>query len=188
MGEGQAQQQDFRFGEFELDVSRQTLSRGTVQAKLQKQPFQVLELLIRRAPGIVSREEIRRHVWGDAVYIDASQSINFCICQIRLALGDTSASSRFIETLPRQGYRFMAPLQNAPADTEISEHPRPEPAEKTTGLSGRRRLWSIALTITAISLAGLAARIDSGRVKSFFLRGASPVRIQSLAVLPLASL
>src|SRR5689334_720376 len=109
-GAGQARQQTIRFGEFELDVSRQTLSRGGVRAKLQRQPFQVLELLLERAPGIVSREEIRRHVWGDEVHIDAKQSINFCIRQIRLALGDTSAKSRFIETLPRQGYRFVAPL------------------------------------------------------------------------------
>src|SRR5262245_54287026 len=147
MCDAQARQQNIRFGEFELDVFRQTLTHGADRAKLQKQPFQVLELLVQRAPGIVSREELRRHVRRDAVYNDARQSMNFLIRQIRLALGDTSASPRFIETLPRQGYRFLAPLEGVPADTDISEHPRAEAAGKTTGLSGRRRLWSIALTI-----------------------------------------
>ena len=82
----------------------------------------MLELLVQRAPEIVSREEIRRHVWGDAVYIDATQSINFCIRQIRLALGDTSAGSRFIETLPRQGYRFDSRHSDEiPGNTGIPE-------------------------------------------------------------------
>jgi hypothetical protein len=97
-GAGRAQQNDtIYFGEFELDLSAQTLLQGGVPVKLQRQPFEVLELLVKRAPVMVSREEIRRHVWGDAVYIDASQSINFCIHQIRLALGDTSAGARFVE-------------------------------------------------------------------------------------------
>ena len=107
-------QQTFRFCGFELDLSNQTLSQHGVRAKLQKQPFQVLQLLVQRAPEVVSREDIRRQVWGDAVYIDATQSINFCIRQIRLALGDTSARPRFIETLPRQGYRFIANLDEIP--------------------------------------------------------------------------
>ena len=115
-------QQTFRFCGFELDLSTQTLSQHGVRAKLQKQPFQVLELLVQRAPEIVSREDIRRQVWGDAVYIDATQSINFCIRQIRLALGDTSARPRFIETLPRQGYRFIANLDEIPEKNEIPEN------------------------------------------------------------------
>jgi DNA-binding winged helix-turn-helix (wHTH) protein len=76
-GAGRARQHTIYFGEFELDLSSQTLSHDGVRAKLQRQPFQVLELLVQRAPAIVSREEIRRHVWGDAVNIDATQSIKF---------------------------------------------------------------------------------------------------------------
>src|SRR3954465_5917986 len=120
-GGPQARREIRRVGEFDLDLSRPTLSLRGVPTKLQKQPFQVLELLIRRAPEVVSRDEIRRHVWGDTVHIDATQSINFCIRQIRSALGDTSVGHRFIETFPRQGYRFIAPLEGVPANTGLSE-------------------------------------------------------------------
>src|SRR4051794_15286316 len=118
---GQARRQIIRFDEFELDLPAQTLVCRGVRTKLQKQPFQVLELLIQRAPAIVSRDEIRRHVWGEAVHIDATQSINFCIRQIRLALRETAAGPRFIETLPRQGYRFIAQLEGVPEKTLIPE-------------------------------------------------------------------
>jgi Tol biopolymer transport system component/DNA-binding winged helix-turn-helix (wHTH) protein len=118
---GPARQPTIRFGDFELDASCQMLWHLGVPSKLQNQPFRVLELLVQRAPNIVSREEIRRHVWGDAVHIDENQSINFCIRQIRLALGDTSSDPRFIETLPRQGYRFIAPLPGGRANAGSSD-------------------------------------------------------------------
>ena len=141
-------QQTYRFCEFELDVTSQTLSHRGVRAKFQKQPFQVLELLVQRAPEIVSREEIRRHVWGDAVYIDATQSINFCIRQIRVALGDTSAGSRFIETLPRQGYRFIATLDEIPGNTGISE---PVPVQESRPGTGIPR-WLIPALFALVAL------------------------------------
>ena len=102
-----------RFQDFELDLSRQTLSRRGIRLKLQNQPCQVLTLLIQRAPAIVSRDEIRRQVWGDNVYIDVERSINFCIRQVRGVLLDNAAAPRFVETLPREGYRFIAPLQGS---------------------------------------------------------------------------
>jgi DNA-binding winged helix-turn-helix (wHTH) protein len=150
-GVGQVRQQTFRFCEFELDLPFQTLSHRGVRAKLQKQPFQVLELLVQRAPEIVSREEIRRHVWGDAVYIDATQSINFCIRQIRLALGDTSAGPRFIETLPRQGYRFIATLDEIPGNTGISEH---VPVQESRPEIAIRR-WLIPGLLALVALAAI---------------------------------
>jgi DNA-binding winged helix-turn-helix (wHTH) protein len=67
-------------------------------------------LLVQRAPEVVARDEIRQRVWGNDVYIDTERSINFCIRQIRGVLLDNAASPRFIETLPREGYRFIAPL------------------------------------------------------------------------------
>jgi DNA-binding winged helix-turn-helix (wHTH) protein len=156
-------QQTFRFYEFELDVSSQTLSHRGVRAKFQKQPFQVLELLVQRAPEIVSREEIRRHVWGDAVYIDATQSINFCIHQIRLALGDTSAGPRFIETLPRQGYRFIATLDEIPGKTGISER---VPVQESRPKIALRRwlvpgLFALVALVTIIGVCIMLAKRET---------------------------
>ncbi len=123
-----------------------------MRVKLQKQPLQVLELLLRRAPEIVSRDEIRRHVWGDAIHIDAAQSINFCIRQIRLALGDTSSEPRFIETLPRQGYRFIPPLVGGPASIGVSgDQPRPKSTRRLT--VGRPLLAGTALLVLVATIA-----------------------------------
>src|SRR5208337_3909816 len=108
----QPRQKIIRFGEFELDFSRQVVSRNGVRLKLQKQPFLVLALLIQRAPEVVSRDEIQRHVWGEDVYVDVEQSINFCIRHIRGLLLDSATNSRFIQTVPREGYRFIAQLEH----------------------------------------------------------------------------
>ena len=96
-----------RFADFKLDRVRRTLSSHNVRLKLQPQPLRILELLIDKAPATVSREEVRREVWGDDVNIDVEQNLNYCIRQIRLALGDDPATPRFVETVPRQGYRFI---------------------------------------------------------------------------------
>jgi len=141
-----------RFGEFEVDFLRHTLSRSGVSINLQRQPLKVLELLIQHAPGIVSRDEIRRHIWGDDVYVDSAQNINFCIRQIRAALGDTS-EGHLIETLPRQGYRFVAPLDAAPESTSASEH---SPDKGTR--SGISRRWLIPGLCALVSV-GLAAGV-----------------------------
>jgi Tol biopolymer transport system component/DNA-binding winged helix-turn-helix (wHTH) protein len=141
-----------RFGEFEVDSLHQTLSLRGVRVKLQRQPFKVLELLIQRAPEIVSRDEIRRHVWGDEVYVDLAQNINFCIRQIRAALGDTS-EGHLIETLPRQGYRFVAPLDAAAQDRGNSEdEPEEGPRQRNT-----KRQWLIAglAALVAIGIVGV---------------------------------
>src|SRR3981081_792452 len=78
--------------------------------KLPPQPFKVLELLTRRRGEIVTRGEIRDHVWSGDTFVDFEQGLNFCVRQIREALGDTAAAPRFIETLPRGGYRFLMPV------------------------------------------------------------------------------
>src|SRR5262249_51520050 len=105
------------FGTFELRPAAGELrSHGDV-VKLAPQPFKVLELLARRSGEIVSRDEIREHVWAGDTFVDFEQGLNFCIRQIREALGDSADAPRFIETLPRRGYRFLMPVTSgAPAD------------------------------------------------------------------------
>ena len=141
-GEASARQNIVRFGEFELDLDRQTLSRRGIRLKLQNQPCQVLTLLIQRAPEVVARDEIRQRVWGNDVYIDTERSINFCIRQIRGVLLDDAVAPRFIETLPREGYRFIAPLAGV-VPQERSDHSSVPPAQEEIPAT-RSRAWLIA--------------------------------------------
>jgi DNA-binding winged helix-turn-helix (wHTH) protein/tetratricopeptide (TPR) repeat protein len=102
--------QILRFGAFELDPASGELRRGGDPIKLPPQPFKVLELLVRRAGEVVTRDEIRAHVWCDDTVVDFEQGLNFCIRRIREVLGDTADAPRFVETLPRRGYRFVMPV------------------------------------------------------------------------------
>jgi len=100
-----------RFGPFELDLDSCELWKSGVRVKLQLQPFRVLGLLATQPGRLLTREEIQREVWPDGTFVDFEQALNFCIRQIRSALGDQANTPRFIETLPRRGYRFMAPVE-----------------------------------------------------------------------------
>jgi DNA-binding winged helix-turn-helix (wHTH) protein/tetratricopeptide (TPR) repeat protein len=102
-----------RFGAFELDPSTGELRQRGDLVKLAAQPLKVLGLLVRRAGEVVTRQEIREHVWSGDTFVDFEQGLNFCIRQVREALGDTADAPRFIETLPRRGYRFLMPVTAA---------------------------------------------------------------------------
>ncbi len=100
----------FRFGSFELHpVSGELRQHGDL-VKLAPQPAKVLVLLVRRAGDVVTRDEIREHVWAVDTFVDFEQGLNFCIRQIREAFGDTADAPRYVETLPRRGYRFLMPV------------------------------------------------------------------------------
>jgi DNA-binding winged helix-turn-helix (wHTH) protein/tetratricopeptide (TPR) repeat protein len=100
-----------RFAAFELHTGRSELRHHGDVVKLPPQPFKVLELLARRSGEVVTRAEIREHIWCGDTFVDFEQGLNFCIRQIREALGDSADTPRFIETLPRRGYRFLMPVR-----------------------------------------------------------------------------
>ncbi len=102
-----------RFGDFELDLERGVLLRRGVRVKLQPQPFRVLEYLVSHAPATVTREELGDHVWDDGVHVDLDLSLNYCIRQIRQVLDDSPSAPLYIETLPKQGYRFVGAVERA---------------------------------------------------------------------------
>ena len=102
-----------RFGEFEFDSLAGELRRDGATTRLEPQPARVLALLVERAGGVVSREELQQRVWSADTFVDFERGLNYCIAQIRAALGDSAAEPRFVETLPRRGYRFIAPVQDA---------------------------------------------------------------------------
>lgn len=99
------------FGAFEADLATGELWRNGRRLKLQPQPFKVLALLVERQGELVTREEIRQRLWGEATNVDFEQGLNFVIRRIRDTLGDDAERPRYIETLPRRGYRFIAPVE-----------------------------------------------------------------------------
>jgi DNA-binding winged helix-turn-helix (wHTH) protein/tetratricopeptide (TPR) repeat protein len=103
-----------RFDVFELDTAAGELRRQGDRVKLPPQPFRVLELLVRRGGEVVTRADIRDRIWSDS-FVDFEQGLNFCIRQIREALGDTADAPRFVETMPRRGYRFLLPVETPSA-------------------------------------------------------------------------
>lgn len=103
-----------RFGVFELDLKTGELRKRGVKLRLQDQPFQVLAMLVQRAGDLVTRDELRARLWSDAVFVDFDQGLNRAVAKIRRALGDLAGSPRFVETLERRGYRFIAPVEAVP--------------------------------------------------------------------------
>ena len=101
-----------RFAAFEFDPATGELWKHGLRTKLQGQPIQVLALLVERAGEVVSREELQKRLWPADTYVDFEHSLNAAIKRLRAALGDSAGAPRYVETLPRQGYRFIAPLNS----------------------------------------------------------------------------
>jgi DNA-binding winged helix-turn-helix (wHTH) protein/Tfp pilus assembly protein PilF len=104
------------FGPYRLDLESGELFRSGVAVRLQPQPTKLLVLLVERAGELVTREDIRRAMWGTDTFVDFDQSVNFCVRQVRSALNDHAARPCYVETVPRRGYRFVAPVQKVPAE------------------------------------------------------------------------
>ena len=126
----------FRFGLFEADVARAHLNRNGMRIKIQDQPFRVLVFLLERPGEIVSREELRQKLWPDGTFVDFDGSLNVILKKLRAAIDDDSDNPRFIETVPRRGYRFIAPVTlvggSAPTTSEAAT---PSPSAAVLGAS-----------------------------------------------------
>src|SRR5271156_2038704 len=148
---------NLRFGPFELDVVAGELRNAGILIKLHPQPFHVLLLLANRAGTVVTREDIKRDLWSDSTFVDFEHGINFAINQIRGALADSADRPRYIETLPRRGYRFFPQVKqevSAPEDSIVRV--TPPPVEIVSVSSTRSRPMRIA-AITAGALFFLLA-------------------------------
>src|SRR6201993_756126 len=109
MAETQSRPRLVRFGEFEADVQTGELRKDGVKLKFSGQPFQVLAILLEHAGDVVTREELQTRLWPDT-FVDVDRNLNTAINKIREVLGDSAESPRFVETLPRRGYRFIGPV------------------------------------------------------------------------------
>ncbi len=136
-----------RFGEFILDRMAGELSRRGVPVKIPPQPARALEHLVENAGRLVSRRELQQVLWGDGRHVDFEQGLNYCIRQVREALGDSAEASHHLVTVPRRGYRFVAPVEEVAAP-EQGRGPR---------LARRWGLVLVALAFAAAA-AGWVAR------------------------------
>jgi DNA-binding winged helix-turn-helix (wHTH) protein len=110
----------YRFGAFEADAATGELRRQGIRIKLNAQPFQVLLMLLARSGQLLTREEISRQLWPDGTFVDYEHGVNSAVNRIREALRDTAGSPRFVETLARRGYRFVAPVERIGGNEKAS--------------------------------------------------------------------
>jgi DNA-binding winged helix-turn-helix (wHTH) protein len=104
-----------RFGVFEVDLAAGELRKSGIRIRLQEQPFQVLAFLLERPGDVVTREELRQKLWPADTFVDFDHSLNTAVNKLREALGDSASSPRYVETLARRGYRFLAPIERPAA-------------------------------------------------------------------------
>jgi len=138
-----------RFADFEFDLRSGELSRNGTSLKLQPQPAKVLTLLVSRHGEIVTRQDIAQHVWGSETFVDFEQGLNFAIRQIRSVLQDDADHPRFLQTLPKRGYRFTAKVIIHPLPPEIETPALVSPATP----SPRRRVLRYWLAGVAVAVA-----------------------------------
>ena len=124
----------YRFGAFEADASTGELRRQGIRIKLHAQPFQVLLMLLERPGEVLSREEISRALWSDGTFVDYDHGVNSAVNRIREALGDAANSPRFVETLARRGYRFVAPVETIANEITAEPITAPQPSPSSTSL------------------------------------------------------
>ena len=180
------------FGVFDVDLRSGELRKHGLRIRLQQQPFQVLAMLLERAGEVVSREELQQQLWPENTFVDFDHGLNKAINKIRDALGDSADAPRFVETVARRGYRFLADVRprrrgrhggsdahrGAPRHATSDAFPSRVQAPPAVARS-RSRLWVIAASLVLVASFGVwTLRSGSG----------APPAIRSLAVLPLESL
>jgi len=149
------QRRVLRFGVFEVDVRSGELRKQGVRLRLQGRPFELLAALLDRPGELVTREELRRRLWPAETFVDFDHGLNNAVNRIREALGDRAGSPRFIETLPRRGYRFIAPVEDLPSAPAPSSDARPRPARRRgAGLWAAAALLVVAGASAALLLNG----------------------------------
>src|SRR5579863_244476 len=172
----------FRFESFEFRAWAQELSKDGVKIRLRGHPFQILEILLSRAGEVVTREEIRGKLWLADTFVDFEHGLNTSIKNLRQALGDSATEPRYIETVPRLGYRFIAsvtvttePLPGITTpQTAIPPEPIPAPvASAKSGFGNETRprvslVWSLAAVAVIVVLFGLAMAFNISKTRDRF--------------------
>lgn len=186
-----------RFGAFEVDFRAGELLKHGRRIRLQNQPLQILAMLLEHPGEVVTREELRQKLWPSDTFVDFDHGLNNAINRLREVLGDSAENPRFIETLPRRGYRFSAEVENVPpdlaADSPVGQPPSASPAAipepPPAPYLWTRLLKPAALGVAAVLVVGL---LLGGLYVSWWRESAAdtaaPASIRSIAVLPLENL
>ena len=173
-----------RFGIYELDLRNGELRKAGQRLKLQPQPFKVLTILAVRAGETVTREEIQHQVWGEELFVDFERGLNVCIQQIRGALNDDADAPRYIETLPKRGYRFLATVEKLENPVQTA-HPavasQQIAAVRSTHPKGKRLRLAGALVSVVLLISAL---LHFAKISNRFPFRTAAKSIRSVAVLP----
>ncbi len=180
-----------RFGVFELDAHSGELRKSGIRIRLQQQPLQILSALLERPGEVITREELRERLWPGQVYVDFDHGLNKAIGKLRDALGDVVDSPHFIETLPKIGYRFLAPVGTAISADSLTGTSASLASESPARKVESRRKWLVATVLAGLLgsavLAALLLGFSPSRVRNRMRRvGNRPVH--AIAVLPLENL
>jgi TolB-like protein/DNA-binding winged helix-turn-helix (wHTH) protein len=203
---GVPDQETIRFGLFVADLRAADLKKGQDRIPLQNLPFRILALLVREPGRVVTREELRQQLWPENTFVDFERGISTAVSKLREALGDSATNPRFVETVGRRGYRFIAPVSVVGRAEEEEQHIGASPAEGTSQTAARLRPTDV-LREPALSadlpapshrrrwwlIYGLAGAICVGSAVAIFkFRPRQPssgqLEIKSIAVLPLRNL
>jgi DNA-binding winged helix-turn-helix (wHTH) protein/tetratricopeptide (TPR) repeat protein len=152
--------ESFRFGTFEMEISARRLQRDGLKIRLEEKSFLLLSLLVRRAGETVTRDELRKELWPDNVHLDFGHGLNNAVNKLRSALGDPAENPRFVTTIPKVGYRFIAPVQREHLPESfagrepVTQAGTPGPGDQTLAMRGRYQLLVVLvfLLATAASL------------------------------------
>ena len=163
MGMPNQDPRQYRFGSFELDREEGELRRQGTRLKLNEKPFQVLCVLLERAGHLVTREDLRQRLWSADTYVDFDANLNTALSTLRHTLGDSSDNPRFIETVPRQGYRFVAPVTIVASGEDVSdaqpEPPTTTPTSLTEAIVASRRPFRLVSRVSAVAIVVLFAGV-----------------------------
>ncbi|MGO9009197.1 MAG: winged helix-turn-helix domain-containing protein [Bryobacteraceae bacterium] len=182
------------FATFEVDAGSRELFKQGRKVKLQEQPFALLLALLEQPGEVLTREELRQRIWPDDTVVDFDRGLNRAVNRVRDALGDSAENPRFVETLPRLGYRFIAPVQEfALADATLPMNGRTQgmTEEPPAGLASRTRLLADKRTLLAAAAGMVVAAVllwDPGNWRDRFASTAPGRQVRSIAVLPFENL
>jgi TolB-like protein/DNA-binding winged helix-turn-helix (wHTH) protein/Tfp pilus assembly protein PilF len=173
--------ESIRFGLFEFDPQSGELRKQGNRIRLQGQPVEILAMLLSRPGELVTREELQKKLWPADTFVDFDRSLNAAVKRLRTALGDSAETPRFIETLARRGYRFIAPVDARASDA--LEFPAPPPLPPKS-----RPTYLLPVTLAAVALVTLGVTLYLAKVYNAFGHDRGLKRMDSLLVLPLKNL